>query len=111
MAGVAFFLLGLAAWTAALAVPPALALWSWNKGPRYFGRWTAHVLFAPALLAVEWFLVRAIFFAAHDDGEGPPGLGLALIPQFLLLLGTLVFYYVGVAVEGAKAVLARIYDD
>ncbi|TCP65759.1 hypothetical protein C8J43_10984 [Sphingomonas sp. PP-CE-1G-424] len=34
-------------------------------------------------------LAQIVFFAAYDDGEGPPGLGLALIPPFLVLLLTI----------------------
>jgi hypothetical protein len=110
MPPVAFFLLGFGAWLTALAVPPCLALWFWNKAPSRIGKWPAHLLFAPLLLLLEWLLVQVLFFAAHDDGEGPPGLGFALIPQAFLLLGTLAAYYVGAIVQAAGNLWRQLND-
>lgn len=96
MASVGFFLLGFTAWLAALVAPVLIALWFWNAAPNHIGKLRAHLLFAPALLLMEWLLVQILFFSAHDDGEGPPGLGLALIPNALVLLGTFTIYYLAV---------------
>lgn len=49
-----------------------------------------------------------LFFAAHDDGEGPPGLGLALVPALAMLLGSIALYYVAVGVRVAEALLRRV---
>ncbi len=94
----------------ALKAPPALAQWFWSKAPIRFGRWLPPLLFAPCLIAVEWLLVQLIFFAAHDNGEGPPGLGIALILQVLLVLGTVAVYYLGIAAALVRGVRGRLYD-
>jgi len=51
-----------------------------------------------------------LFFAAHDDGEGPPGLGLALVPALATLIGSIVLYYGAVAALAAGAALRRVND-
>ena len=96
MEAIGFFVLGLAAWLAALLAPPFLALWFWRRATERARPWLAHLLFFPFTLAIEWVSVRAIFFAAHDDGEGPPGLGLLLILPFAMLIGSIVIYYAAV---------------
>lgn len=95
---------------AALAVPPCLAGWFWNKAPGQIGKWAAYLLFAPLVLLLEWLLVQVLFFAAHDDGEGPPGLRFALMSHRFLLLGTLATYYVAVIVQVAGN-LWRQFND
>jgi len=65
----------------------------------------AHLLFLPCVLAIAWVTVRAIFLAAHDDGEGPPGLGLLLILPFAMLIGTIVVYYMAASWQMARMAL------
>jgi hypothetical protein len=96
MEAVGFFLLGLTAWLVALFGPPFLALWFWRRATGAGKAWLAHLLFLPCVLGMEWVTVRAIFFAAHDDGDGPPGLGLLLILPFALLAGSIAIYYLAV---------------
>ncbi len=59
--------------------------------------WIANLLFVVCAIAVEWISIRIIFFAAHDDGTGPPGLGMALILPFAIFVGTLVLYFASAA--------------
>jgi hypothetical protein len=99
-----FFLLGIAAWLTAIFAPPIIALLFWHRASPRAPKWVAHMLFAPIVCAVEWVAVRLIFFAAHDDGSGPPGLGLALILPLLIFLGSIVTYYVVLAYCGARTI-------
>lgn len=87
------FLIGLLAWLAALLGPSLLALWWWRATAGRSGAWLAHILFLPSVLAIEWIAVGALFLAAHDDGDGSPGLGLALLLPFALLAGSIAAYY------------------
>jgi hypothetical protein len=89
----AFLCLGIGAWAGATLLPPLLALWFWNVAARRYTAWAAHLLFAPFVIAVEWALVDLVFFAAHDDGSGPPGLGLLLLPPSAAFLVALGGYY------------------
>ncbi len=101
-----FILLGLFAWLVALFGPPLLAFWFWHTASRRLGGWIAHPLFIAGAIAVEWIAVRAIFLAAHDNGDGPPGLGLALILPFATFAGTVVLYY-GLVVRAAARTIWR----
>ncbi|HEX4740158.1 MAG TPA: hypothetical protein VH353_02395 [Caulobacteraceae bacterium] len=69
-----------------------------------------HLLFAPGLLAGEWALAWLLFFAANDHGDGPPGLGLALIPAILCLVVTLPVYYLGLAVAIIRRTISAHAD-
>lgn len=51
-----------------------------------------------------------LFFAADNDGDGPPGLGLALVPALAMLIGSIVLYYGAVAAWAAGALLRRLRD-
>ena len=93
MQAVIFLAIGLAAWVAAVFGPPLIALRLWYFGVGRFPQWIAHLLCGPLLIGVSWACTQVIFFAAHDDGSGPPGLGLALILPFAMLIGSLIVYY------------------
>lgn len=66
---------------------------SWAFATRFRHGWIAHVVFIPTLLGVEWLLTSLLFWGARDDGDGPPGLGLMMIPAILILPSTIVLYY------------------
>ena len=100
-----FFVLGLVAWLVALLGPPFLALWFWRQATDRGRPWLAHLLFLPCVMATAWVTVRAIFFAAYDDGEGPPGLGLLLILPFAMLIGSIVIYYIAASWQMARMAL------
>lgn len=55
-----------------------------------------HVLLVPGVVALEWVSVRAIFFAAGDDGSGPPGIGLFLILPSAISSVTIIIYSLAV---------------
>ena len=90
MESAAFLCLGIGAWLAATFLPFLIALWFWDVAARLSSAWAAHILFAPCRALVEWALTWAILFAAHDDGSGPPGLGLLLLLPGLVNLMALV---------------------
>lgn len=100
-------LLGLFAWLVALVGPPFLALWFWHTVSRRLGGWIAHPLFIFCAIAAEWMAVRIMFFAAHDDGDGPPGLGLALILPFAIFVGSVALYYTSVVWVAARRLWQR----
>lgn len=108
MVGLAFFVLGAGAYVTALFGPALLALWFWYQAGRRIPRWAAHLLYLPLALLLTWVSGNLLFFAAHDDGEGPPGLGLALVPALAMLLGSIALYYVAVGVRVAEALLRRV---
>ena len=87
------FLLGLTAFVGTLAAPILMARWFWTRAAGSLGRPLSILLFAPCLVAVEWGLIRLLFYAAHDDGEGPPGLGVLLVPSFAVFAVTLAVFY------------------
>ena len=103
------FTLGFAGWVGVVCLPPALAVWFWNRAPRYLGQWLPHIVFAPIVLAAEWGLVRLLFFVTGDTGEGTPGLGLALVPAAVVLMSVLAVYYSGVTIKAIKLVWAALY--
>ena len=88
--------------------PIAMAFGSWALSNRIRNSWIAHVLFVPALLGVEWILVGLMFWGARDDGEGPPGLGLAMLPAIAILVVTVTLYYGALGLEGATALMRKI---
>jgi len=101
-------LLGLGAWAAATLLPVSLALWFWNIAARRHSGWVAHVLFAPCLIAVEWMLVRLIFFAAGDDGSDALGLGLVVLPPVAVFIIALVGYYICLAYTTGLSLWRRL---
>ena len=58
-----------------------------------------HVLLVPVLLGANWVCARLLFFAAGDTGDGPPGLGIALLPAIAILLMTIIAYYISLSVR------------
>lgn len=78
-------------WTLGLFVPTvgALLWWKWSVG-----RWWMHLLFAPVLVIFEYVLISGLFYAIGDTGEGPPGLGLAMLPPIAVLVLTAASYYI-----------------
>lgn len=101
------FLLGIIAWLGSIVAPPAIAVMAWCNGLGRLPRWCVHALLAPAILVVEWALIWLLFFALHDDGSGPPGLGLLLIPSFIIIAATLAIYYSALAVSAIRTFLSR----
>ncbi len=97
----AFFLLGTAAWLIALFTPPLLALWFKQVVAKRHGVIAAHLLLAPCAIASEWASVWLLGFAAHDNGDGPPGLGILLILPF----ASFFFSVVGIIV--AQSLMGR----
>ncbi len=109
-------MLGAGAYVTALFGPSLLGLWFWHQAGQRIPRWLAHLLYLPLALLLAWASGNMLFFAAHDDGEGPPGLGLALVPAIAMLLGSIVLYYGAVAagaagVAGAAGALLRRSKD
>ena len=102
MDALGFFILGTAAWFVALFGPPFIALTCWHRVSPRPPKWVVHLLFLPVVCAVEWLCGRIIFFAAHDDGSGPPGLGLVLALPLLMFFGTIATYYVALAYGGIR---------
>ena len=108
---IAVFLMGwiaLAAWIALTFGPMAAGFASWAVAARKPHGWIAHVLFLPAVLGLEWLLARLMFWGARDDGEGPPGLGFAMIPAVAILVVTVAIYYGTLALRGAAAAMKAI---
>ena len=110
MADFGWITLGFAVWIGLVLLPPALAFWSWNYAPRYLGNWLPHLLFAPAILAVEWAICLLLFAVTGDTGAGPPGLGLALVPATAALLLVLVVYYLGLTIKTGWVLVKRVSD-
>ncbi len=102
MGEVAFILLGLVSWLLAFAAPPVTAWWFWNKAPLRFGYLLPPIVYLPLIFSIQWLIVRVIFFAAHDEGDGPPGLGLALIPVALILILTVSVYYLATMARAVR---------
>jgi hypothetical protein len=114
----AVLLMGVVAWVAWILMtfgPISAALGSWRLATHVRHGWVAHLLFIPALLGAEWLLVDLMFWGARDDGDGPPGLGLAMVPAIGVLLVTFAAYYVSLAARGVgglrRAVHARNATD
>ena len=97
VAALGFIMVGLLAWATALFGPPLMALWFWYSLRTRLGGWVVHFLFLVCAGAMEWTAMRGIFCAAHDDGEGPPGLGLLLVFPIAMFVGAVALYYVAVA--------------
>lgn len=108
MVGFAFFALGVGAYITALFGPALLALCFWHQAGRRIPRLVAHLLDLPLALLVAWGSGNLLFFAVQDDGDGPPGLGLALIPALAMLIGSIVLNYLAVAARTAGALLRRV---
>ncbi len=107
----AFFFVGTMAWLTALLAPPMLALWFREVFAKKHAQLGAHLLFAPSVIALEWTSVWIFGFAAHDDGEGPPGLGLLLILPFAACALSLVGYYCAVLFDGGRSIWRRFYGS
>ena len=110
MFGLAFFALAVGAYLTALFGPALPALWFWHQGGRHTRSWVAHLLYLPCTLLLAWRSGSLLFVAAHDDGDGdgPPGLGLALVPTLAMLIGSIVLYYLAVANCVAGVSLQRV---
>lgn len=93
-------ILGFVVWLGVTFLPIAAAIGCWRLGKHRRYGWIAHLVFVPGLLAAEWLLVDLLFFAAGDKGDGPPGLGLALIPAIVCLAVVVVAYYLKLATNG-----------
>ena len=76
-------------------VVSAFIAWKWAESTKY--GWCIHLLFIPTLLGIEWLGTDILFRASGDTGNGPPGLGLAIIPAVCVLLIVLLIYYSSLA--------------
>ncbi|QYE34548.1 hypothetical protein KZX46_17560 [Polymorphobacter sp. PAMC 29334] len=86
-------LAGLVGWFGGLAAPVGLAKFFWREATNRPQRWWLHLIAGPVICVVELGCVQLIFWSAHDDGDGPPGLGLLIAPLFAVTAGTLAIYY------------------
>jgi len=102
---VGYALIGIAALLATLVMPFLIAGKFWQTSASQ-GKWWLHLFLAPAILAVEWASVWLIFWSAHDDGDGAPGLGLLVAPSFLLMTLVIVLYYVAALIRALKRYFA-----
>lgn len=100
-------LLSFAAWIMATCGPATIAVQFWELAKRVRRGWLVHLLFVPLSLVTEWAAVELLFFGAGDDGDGPPGLGVALIPAFLLLILSVVAYLIAVTVSQMQRLRVR----
>ena len=108
---IAFFLMGLSAfvaWALMIFAPIALAFGSLALAARIRYGWIAHLLFLPALLGAEWLLSDLVFWGARDNGDGPPGLGFAMIPAFAVLIIAVAWYYGALVVRVAVALVTKL---
>ncbi len=103
-------LLGIIAFAAFIAVtigPICYAILAWKlASSRKYG-WSINLLFVPVLLGLEWLGTDVLFKASGDTGDGPPGLGLLLIPGLGVLLLTVVIYYIAVAIRSVHSLRTR----
>lgn len=99
--------LGIIAWIVVTAAPPAVAVACWLMAGRFRPSWAVHVLFIPFLMLIEWLSIYVLAFAEHDDGEGPPGLGLMLLPAFGLLVVSIGAYFCALLSSWFAAVRRR----
>ena len=102
-----FALLGLVAWITATFGPAIIAVIFWRLAGRVRQSWLVHALFVPCSVLLEWAAVWLVFFANHDEGDGPPGLGIALIPAFLLLALSLFGYSLALGIAQIKRLRHR----
>jgi hypothetical protein len=86
--------LGVVAWIVSVVGPIPLGLIAMKIADRTRYGWAVHIAFLPALLAAHWFLAGFIFYAAGDTGDGPPGLGFAMLPAAASTLITIAGYYI-----------------
>ena len=84
--------LAVVAWLGALCSPPVVAILFWKWARRIQTGWLIHLAFVPCLLACQWLFADLLFWASGDTDDGPPGLGLALIPCVGSMLLTIVIY-------------------
>ena len=108
MIGLLQVTLGLVGWAGAIFAPPMLAMTFWHIFARRHWHWVVHIVFGPFTVATAWCFARLIFWAADDDGSGPPGLGLLLIFPFVMLIGSVATYYACLAVQLVLSVWRRI---
>ena len=103
-----FFVLGLAAWLTAVFSPPIIALRLWHSGFGGLPQWIVHLLCGPLLVAVSWTCTDIIFYAAHDNGSGPAGLGIALLLPAFMLIGAIATYYGCVCYTAIRSMWRRL---
>ena len=60
------------------------------------------------MLGAEYLLIDLMFWGARDDGDGPPGLGLAMLPALAVLIITVGSYYGTLAVRVAVALMTKV---
>lgn len=99
---------GLVGWIGAVFVAPMLGMTFWHKITKGCWHWTAHIVLGPFAIVSAWCFMRLIFWAANDDGSGPPGLGLFLILPFVMLIGSITIYYGCLAIQLGLSVWRRL---
>jgi hypothetical protein len=102
-----YLLFGLAAWLGMLLAPPAIARIFWQVATRRSSRWAIHLLFFPSVIVATAGFAQLVLFATHDDGEGTPGSGLALMPPLLVLLITISAYAIRLGLVALHAYRRR----
>ena len=100
--GVLFVLVWIA--TMLLPIPAAIGCWGLSQSLRK--GWLVHLLFGPGLIAIELLLIEAMFWVSGDTGDGPPGLGLAVLPALAFLVLSIVTYYAVLGAVGLKRLIA-----
>ena len=81
------------AWIGATFGPITVAILFWQPLYPLRPSWLRHLLFLPSVVSVEWLSLLLLAYATGDYGEGPPGLGLALIPAFALFPLAVIGYF------------------
>jgi len=110
MPAIIFPIAGIAAWLGSTFGPIAIAILFWRFARRRSGRWWVHLLFVPAMLAVEGACIWLLFFAAHDDGDGALGLGIALLPPLAFFITAFVGYFAALGFETTSRIWARSHN-
>jgi hypothetical protein len=85
--------LAIFAWFGALLGPIIVAIlcWRWSRWVQRV--WLVHLIFTVAILVCEWLFADLLFWASGDSGDGPPGLGLILLPCLGSMLLSIVIYF------------------
>ena len=90
------YLLGSLAW------PIAAGVAAWQLARRVPKGWLIHLLFLPVLFAVEREIMELELRALGDKGEGPPSLGLLLLPGAAATALMVASYFGALAVVGLR---------
>ena len=101
------FFIGIAAWLLLTCLPVTAAILCWRLARYVRVGWIVHLSFVPAVLMVGWLLIDLLFWAANDNGEGPPGLGFAMIPAFTMFVVSVPIYYGALLIAAVRAFIEK----